>query len=112
MTVLKRRSRIVSFRVSHEEYEALKRRCISEGARSISDFARASACHFSNAMETLRKDLETDLKIQMLREQVSNLDREVRRLSQILKVPRLPKQAVDSVAANWEPVPAGCSEER
>jgi len=44
MPVLKRRSRIVSFRLSQEEYDALKDTCLAEGARSISDFARSAAC--------------------------------------------------------------------
>jgi uncharacterized protein (DUF1778 family) len=35
-----RRDRLVSFRVSEEEYEWLRRTAASNGARSISDFAR------------------------------------------------------------------------
>ena len=40
MTVLKRRTRMISVRLSDEEYAALMRLCIVTGARSISDLAR------------------------------------------------------------------------
>ena len=43
MVVLKRRSRLVTFRVSAEEYDALTTSCVECGARSIADFARAAA---------------------------------------------------------------------
>jgi len=39
---LKRRNRIVIFRLTEEEYESLKNVCIHRGARSISDFARSA----------------------------------------------------------------------
>ena len=38
----KRRTRLVSFRLSEEEYERLTQACIDDGARSISDFARGA----------------------------------------------------------------------
>ncbi len=89
MPVLKPRSRIVSFRLSHEEYEQMKQRCISEGARSISDFARLSACRFLSGQEALRKDLETELVIQLLTRRLDELDREVQRLSRMLDAARI-----------------------
>ena len=39
-SLLKARSRTVNFRVTQEEYEALRNACIAHGARCISDFAR------------------------------------------------------------------------
>lgn len=42
MTVLKRRSRLVTFRVSAEEYEDLARWSMISRSRSISEFARAA----------------------------------------------------------------------
>ena len=42
MAILKRRTKLVSFRLSAEEYEKLQGACAAEGARSISDFARAA----------------------------------------------------------------------
>ena len=45
--MLKRRERIVSFRVSEEEYLNLCSATEAAGAHSISDFARHVACHHS-----------------------------------------------------------------
>jgi len=42
MGMLKRRTRLVSFRLSDEEYERVQGACVAEGARSISEFARAA----------------------------------------------------------------------
>jgi hypothetical protein len=44
MGVLKRRTRLISFRLSNEEYEALLATTAEQGARSISDFSRAALC--------------------------------------------------------------------
>lgn len=38
--VLHRKSKMVSFRISPEEYERLRLFCSSQGQRSVSDFAR------------------------------------------------------------------------
>ena len=43
MPVLKRKSKIVTFRVSPEEYDALAGACAGSGDRSISAFARNAA---------------------------------------------------------------------
>jgi len=40
MTVLKARSRMISVRLSEEEYSALVNLCVMSGARSVSDLAR------------------------------------------------------------------------
>jgi hypothetical protein len=42
---MKRRSRIVSFRLSDEEYDSLKNVTSSRGARSVSEFTRSVACN-------------------------------------------------------------------
>lgn len=61
MGVLKRRSRLVTFRTSPEEYENLVRSCIESGARSIAEFARASVLGRSQSARagTLHGDLTT-----------------------------------------------------
>lgn len=46
MTVLKPRNRMISVRISEEEYLALRRICSTTGARSVSDLTR-------DAMRTL-----------------------------------------------------------
>lgn len=40
MPALKRRNRIVVFRLTQEEYASLQNACVHVGARNISDFAR------------------------------------------------------------------------
>ena len=40
MTVMQRRNRMVNFRLSQQEYEELRKLCITHGARSLSDYAR------------------------------------------------------------------------
>ena len=40
MRVLRPRSRIVSIRMSEEEFSTLRRICVATGARSVSDLAR------------------------------------------------------------------------
>ena len=40
MTVLKPRSRMITVRLSEDEYLAIRRMCASTGARSISDLTR------------------------------------------------------------------------
>ncbi len=44
MTVFQKRTRIVSFRVSDDEYRKLQKLSRQKGAHSISDYARQLAC--------------------------------------------------------------------
>ena len=48
MGVLKRRTRLISFRLSDEEYETLLATTAAQGARSISDFSRTALCQALN----------------------------------------------------------------
>jgi len=80
MTVLKRRSRMVSFRLSEQEYESLLTLCSSRGARSLSDLAR-------DAMHALLHESDRDglpSLVQQLRKRMDDLDREVKHLTQLL----------------------------
>ena len=84
MPVLKRRSRIVSFRLSQEEYDALKDTCIAQGARSISDFARSAACHLARNGNG-SPDEALQAAVRTLQARVEELDREVKRLAHALE---------------------------
>ena len=42
MTYLKRRSRLLSFRVTQEEFDDLRAASLAKGARNVSDFARTA----------------------------------------------------------------------
>ena len=82
MTVLKRRSRMVSFRLSEQEYESLLILCSSRGARSLSDLAR-------DAMQALLHDDQGDGLaglVRQLRKRMDHLDLEVKQLTQLLAV--------------------------
>jgi hypothetical protein len=46
--VFKTRTRMVSFRLSEDEYERLKDLSLMECARSVSEFARAALCKLPN----------------------------------------------------------------
>jgi hypothetical protein len=48
MTVLKPRSRMISVRLSEEEYSALRGLCLVTGARSVSDLMRDAMRGFLN----------------------------------------------------------------
>jgi hypothetical protein len=61
MVMLKRRSRVVTFRVSPEEYDALTKSCFDCGERSIADFARAAALQRIKTLDTPPLNLSGDL---------------------------------------------------
>ncbi len=61
MVVLKRRSVLVTFRVSAEEHEGLKRACLKCGARSIADFARAAALQKVHTLQAPEGNIAGDL---------------------------------------------------
>ncbi len=64
MLAKERRTRLIRFRVSPEEYESLSQFCASSGARSLSDLARSAlqermrsqtTAHEAGLIEELRK---------------------------------------------------------
>ena len=96
MAVLKRRTRMVNFRLSEEEYEYLKRMCLSEGARSISDLARAILCRNVSAQGALVHE-PLNARVHELGGKVEELDRVVRRLATLVEAELRPaREAVGS----------------
>ena len=83
MAVLTRRTRIVNFRLSEDEYGYLKTLCLSRGARSISDYARATICQ---EIESQASGAEARLSatVQRVDEKVEELEREVKRLKDLI----------------------------
>ncbi|MDQ6758355.1 MAG: hypothetical protein M3Z32_00650 [Acidobacteriota bacterium] len=80
MSVIKRRSRFITFRLLESEYEDFRELCATEGARSLSDLARS-------ALLRLKQRGETDgvqVKLDALIETVQELDREIKNLSRLL----------------------------
>jgi hypothetical protein len=83
MTVLKRRTRIISFRLLEDEYRELENMCISQGIRSISDLARAALCRLaSEGVKQADEMLEDELC--KLKTRVEDLDGEIKRLGEIV----------------------------
>ncbi len=78
MTILKTRSRVISVRLSEEEYSALKELCTVTGARSISDLTR-------DAMRALldgpSRDELLGTRMEEFFTQIRNMDRKIERLS-------------------------------
>ncbi|MGA3024378.1 MAG: hypothetical protein ABSF98_06390 [Bryobacteraceae bacterium] len=83
MSVYKRRARILSIRVSDEEYTGLKRLCSASGARSVSDLAREAMRVLLNGAtreDTLRTRMDE------VHSQVRNLNHKIEELSARLSV--------------------------
>ena len=79
MSVLRSRSRLVTFRVSSEEYDALTRSCVTSGARSIADFARVASLDRVQALHAPRGVLSSDLTT--LSKSLEDLDTSLRDIS-------------------------------
>jgi len=78
MTVLKPRTRMISVRLSEEEYSALRRLCLVTGARSVSDLTR-------DAMRVLLNGSNRENMLVIppdeFRTQMKNLDRKIEQLA-------------------------------
>ena len=76
MPVLKRRNRVVVFRLTQDEYEDLKTVCAVRGARNISDFAR------SELLTAIAQERHPET---VIHEKLSILDSKIQRMSQLLE---------------------------
>ncbi len=74
MAILKRRDRLVVFRLSQDEYDGLRAACAEHGAASISAFAR------SELMKSLKRD-----GLSKVSGQLSTLQSSIQRITQILE---------------------------
>jgi hypothetical protein len=84
MAVLKRRSRIVSVRLSEQEYQELLSCCLNRGARSLSDLAR-------EAMQGLLASRDGDgngdgleSEVEKLHGRMEQFDYELKRLASLV----------------------------
>lgn len=84
--MLSRRTRIVSFRISEEEYESLMDSCALRRARSLSDFARLATLGQS---QPDRSNNEAEGMLRDLYRQLRALDQEVKRLARLIEPGRL-----------------------
>lgn len=79
MSVLMKRSKMVSVRLSHDEFEELKTVCEVLGARSISDLARTAMHRLMNGGH-MGQAVGLEAQVHMLGEKVSRLQRELTEL--------------------------------
>jgi hypothetical protein len=82
MGVLKRRTRLISFRLSDEEYQVLLQITAAQGARSISDFSRTV---LFDALKGHRNPLNSDHEQEFLT-QVRELIRSMQELGSIISI--------------------------
>jgi hypothetical protein len=90
----RRMTRMVSFRISNDEFEELRNKSEAYGARSVSDYARLLLCG-GGAME---QDQSEDL--QQLSERIQRLTVDVRRLTTLLERPQSQRNDSRSEASN------------
>lgn len=85
MTVLKPRSRMISVRLSEEEYTALRRLCLVTGARSVSDLTR-------DAMRGLltgpNREDALSAHMEEFRAEIRNLHRKIEQLAATVSTAR------------------------
>jgi len=62
MTFLKRRSRLLSFRVTQEEFDDLLAACAANGARNVSDFARTALLQSCSSTDRRLADMEAAIE--------------------------------------------------
>jgi|SRR5579859_2100136 len=94
MNALKRRNRMVSFRLSEEEYEDLKHICMTVGARSLSGIARDAVQRLLSNGTGPNSDSDSQLRI--LYEKMDALDQEVKRLAALVDQPETSAAAAET----------------
>ena len=83
MAILKKRERIVSFRVSEDEYESLRAASESEGAHSISEYARRAACtklHIADGPDVRQAVHQLRSRVDQLQDEMHRIARRVDQL--------------------------------
>ena len=78
MAVLRRRCRMVSFRLSEQEYQHLITLCTERGARSLSDLARDAMQGLLITEDHKGNGLRTE--VEKLTERIEEFERELKRL--------------------------------
>ncbi|HUQ94781.1 MAG TPA: hypothetical protein VM120_24080 [Bryobacteraceae bacterium] len=78
--MIKRRSKMVSFRVSPDEYHRLREACLALGIGSVSEMARAGVQHIAAKHVPAGR---MDAQIHDLRERVRALTDEINRLAEV-----------------------------
>jgi len=97
--MLKTRTRLVSFRLSEEEYQRLKFVCSQKGARSISDGARALLCQNRGFSDELSPENGASAKSGHLIESLERLNSGINRLTDLVEKLKEQPQVIVSMPA-------------
>lgn len=81
MSISKTRPRIVSFRLSQEEYDSLINATETRGARSISEFTRSVAC--TNMRPNIPNVSSLERILRDIQDQIAGIHRALVTLSQL-----------------------------
>ena|ERR1700693_1434003 len=90
----RRMTRMVSFRVSEDEFEQLRSKSEAQGARSVSDYARVSLCACTATL-----DRQREIKMQELSESIQQLNLDIHRLFELIESPRRAQNGHHAIAA-------------
>ena len=74
MPLLQKMDRMVSFRLSNEEYEQMREICDATGARTISDVARMAMEAFVRNGHSRKTNLELSARVEELESHIERLD--------------------------------------
>jgi hypothetical protein len=101
MAVLKRRARLVTFRVSNEEYDILQNVCLKAGFRSLSDFARSAVNYRALVLSAPQRMLSEDLST--LSSELAALDETLNEMRE--RIGRLLGPAADNSSPDMAGIP-------
>lgn len=87
--MFKTRTRMVSFRLSEDEYERLKDLSLTECARSVSEFARAALCKLPNGNGNGDSGIGAAPRMEKLEGAVRQLKLEMHQLRQLVETTRV-----------------------
>jgi hypothetical protein len=104
MSVLNPRNRLVNFRLSEVEYEALQAACHTKGARSLSEFARTAVLRALE--EPPSPDTPGNARVDTLDRKVSEIEL---RVEQVLRL--LTAVGVASIERSVTPAPVALTGE-
>jgi len=88
MALLRKRDRMISIRLSDEEFQRVKEACRASGARSVSDMARDAMRHFVGGPGAPDEAGDDGLtaRLEELDDRVRHLQTQVSRLKQLVGV--------------------------
>ena len=92
MSVFKRRSKMISFRLSEQEYQSLLQLCATHGVRSLSDLARDALQRMLGANENNGNGPKPhdvpDGEVEQLHGRMQQLEGEIKRLAVMVEQSR------------------------